>query len=134
MVVEDDDDIRISLEQVLEFSDICAIAKCNGKEALEWLQNCGDHELPSLILLDLMMPEMDGYTFRYHQLKDPRLSQIPTIIVSAVGRGEIDRAMMYCSRYLPKPYNIDELLDAIHGTGSAVREIVKTKLERSPKK
>ena len=133
LVVEDDADIRHSLEEVLEFSDISVHVADDGDTALEWLQSCNEQELPSLILLDLMMPRMTGYDFRWHQLQNERLAVIPTIIVSAHARIVTDCEMMKCENYLKKPFSVDELLTVIHGTGSSVRHDVKTKYERGPK-
>jgi CheY-like chemotaxis protein len=130
LVIEDEPELRESIEAILEFSDIMVHAARDGKEALVWLAECEDHELPSLILLDLMMPVMSGYEFRYRQLQDDRLADIPTIIVSAGGRGEEDRAMMGCAAYIAKPYGLETLLSAVHSVGASIRSEVRTKCER----
>src|SRR5437762_2793351 len=83
MIVEDDLDIRDALTQILEFEGYHVVSAENGQQALTQLQH-GEH--PGLILLDLMMPVMDGWQFRLEQQKDAKLSDIPVVIISADGR------------------------------------------------
>ena len=81
VVVEDDELIRDSLLEVLEEAGYEAIGAGDGREALTKLASL-DHP-PCLIVLDLMMPVMDGREFRKIQLQDPRLNQIPVVVISA---------------------------------------------------
>jgi len=64
-----------------------------------------------VILLDLMMPVMDGWEFRRHQAQDQRLKTIPTIVVSAAGRDRM--AQIPADAYLSKPVDMDELLSRV---------------------
>jgi CheY-like chemotaxis protein len=80
LVVEDDDATRESLERFFEDHGYEVISAKNGSEALALL---GAGERPALILLDLMLPVMDGWQFRKAQLADPRYSGIPVVVVTA---------------------------------------------------
>src|SRR5215212_2491309 len=80
MVVEDDFTIRETLRELLEDEGYRVTQASNGAEALACLRTNGT---PRLILLDLMMPVMDGVEFRRALQKDPRLSDIPMVVLSA---------------------------------------------------
>jgi CheY-like chemotaxis protein len=84
LIVDDDEDIRDIVATLLRDAGFEVAEARHGEEALERL---GDAELPCLILLDLMMPVMDGYRFRARQLESPRLAAIPTIIFTAGATG-----------------------------------------------
>jgi CheY-like chemotaxis protein len=72
------------------------------------------HRRPCVVLLDLMMPVMDGWTFRERQLADPALAPVPVICVTAVfNPGEVRRRLDV--RCLPKPVDFDLLLDEVSG-------------------
>jgi CheY-like chemotaxis protein len=79
LVVEDDPDSRWMLEELLKGEGYSAVVASHGEEALEVAR---EHQ-PCLILLDLMMPVLDGRGFCREQAKDPEISEIPVIIVSA---------------------------------------------------
>jgi CheY-like chemotaxis protein len=81
LVVEDDHDIREALVELLATFDYVATAVSNGAEALEYLSRAP--LLPSLIVLDLMMPIMDGYTFNEERMQIPRLAALPVLVLSA---------------------------------------------------
>ncbi|MEO5969760.1 MAG: response regulator [Bdellovibrionia bacterium] len=80
LIVEDDQAIRMIFKLALERKGYDVFAACNGQEALDLLKNS---PLPDLILLDLMMPVMDGWTFVEAIQAVPDYSDIPFIIVSA---------------------------------------------------
>src|ERR1043166_6147962 len=85
LVVEDDPDVREALVLLLEREGYAVTSVNNGQEALEQLR-----ATPSaLILLDLMLPVMDGFEFRVHQLQDPALARVPVIVLS--GGGDLTR-------------------------------------------
>ena len=86
LVVDDDHDIRDSLVELLEDHGYQAVGAANGVEALGVLRTTP--EPPCLILLDLMMPVMDGRQFREQQVKNPAWLQIPVIVISAYGNVE----------------------------------------------
>ena len=82
LVVEDDPDLGEALCELLTIYGYRASYAADGIAALEMLER-GD--LPDLILLDLMLPRLDGWGFREAQLNDQRLKDIPVIVLSAVG-------------------------------------------------
>ena len=107
-LVEDDVDTRDMLGRFLEFEGFRVEVAANGKQALERL-NSGVH--PCVILLDLMMPVMDGWQFRRQQILNRQLADIPVIVVSAAGKeriGDID-----ANAYLTKPLDLEQLLERV---------------------
>ena len=110
LIVEDDLDIREALSQVLEFEGYPVVTATNGQEALTYLEHA---EAPGLILLDLMMPVMDGWQFRQEQLRHPEWVDIPVVIVSADGQVSQKAALIGAASYLKKPVELDTLLDTV---------------------
>jgi CheY-like chemotaxis protein len=108
-VVEDDVDTRDMLGRFLELEGFHVELASNGKQALERL-NGGVR--PRVILLDLMMPVMDGWQFRREQVRDPELARIPVIAVSAAGRDRI--AELGANAYLAKPVDLEQLLERVN--------------------
>lgn len=106
MVVEDDAAIRDAILEILESEGYEPFAVRNGAEALAVLRR-GWVE-PALILLDLMMPVMDGWQFREAQLRDPALAAIPVIVMSAS-----DPAGISADARVTKPIELDLLLATI---------------------
>src|SRR5262249_59623485 len=80
LVVDDDFDIRAMIAQILELEGFEVISGPSGQAALERLRDGA--AIPRVILLDLMMPHMDGWEFRSRQLADPRLAAIPVAVLS----------------------------------------------------
>lgn len=107
-VVEDDVDTREMLARFLELEGFAVETAANGRQALERLE-AGTPA--SIILLDLMMPVMDGWQFRREQARHETLSKIPVIVVSAAGRDRI--AQIDADAYLSKPVDLEELLARI---------------------
>jgi CheY-like chemotaxis protein len=110
LLVEDDIDISEAVESILKEEGFNIKCTFNGKEALEYLQSSKKN--PSLILLDIMMPYMNGYEFREVQLKDPKIADIPTIILSAAGKHE-DIEKLNFKETLKKPLDLDTLIDVV---------------------
>jgi DNA-binding response OmpR family regulator len=104
-IVEDDLDTREMLGRFLEMEGYQVETAANGKLALERLY---EGTRACVILLDLMMPVMDGWQFRREQVRDAALANIPVIVVSAAGRDRIDK--IEANAYLSKPVDLDELL------------------------
>jgi CheY-like chemotaxis protein len=96
------------LARFLEMEGYHVESAANGKLALEQL-NGGTHAC--VILLDLMMPVMDGWQFRREQVRDAALADIPVIVVSAAGRERIEQ--VEANAYLSKPVDLYELLDRV---------------------
>lgn len=109
LVVDDDIDLRETLGEVLVDEGYRVELAGNGLEALESLRGGLS---PSLILLDLMMPVMDGWQFRAEQRRDEALAEIPVVIVSASGNWheQEERLEAECVR---KPIDFDRLLALI---------------------
>jgi CheY-like chemotaxis protein len=111
MIVDDDLDVRESLAEVLEDHGYPSIAAANGQEALERLRVTSDP--PCLILLDLMMPVMDGRQFRAIQMQDARLGAIPVLILSAQNRTDDLSQDLLVTGYLRKPIDLPLLLKTL---------------------
>lgn len=106
LIVEDDVDTRDMMRRFLELEGFHVATAANGKLALEFLDGLGTRAC--VILLDLMMPVMDGWQFRKEQIRHAALSKIPVIVVSAAGRDRL--AQIHADAYVPKPVDLDELL------------------------
>jgi CheY-like chemotaxis protein len=112
LVVEDDADILRALVQVLEDEGIVVRAVENGRAALEALRSPGARP-PCVILLDLMMPVMDGWEFRAEQLRDPALAGIPVIVLTADGATVERGFLLDGAPALRKPIDLETLLAAV---------------------
>ena len=118
LVVDDDDDIRDAVQEVLEDEGYTTVGASNGKEALDVMRT--STKLPALVLLDLMMPEMDGWELLVRMDEDPALHRVPVALMSA--HPSIRKAFdsdhrhhrMQASLLLPKPLNVLRLLSLVH--------------------
>jgi len=110
LVVEDDAATREALAMILGAEGFAVVGAANGQEALGRLRS---DVRPDLILLDLMMPVMDGWQFRREQLKDPALAAIPIVVLSADGNVQQKAASLQTPEYLQKPVDADNLLEVI---------------------
>jgi len=108
-VVEDDTSIRELLVELLESEAYLVDSAVNGLEGLKYLQT----QIPDLILIDLMMPVMDGYTFRSEQLKNEKWSKIPTIVMSAESSAKEKMKNYNISAFLSKPVELDTILRTV---------------------
>jgi CheY-like chemotaxis protein len=106
LVVEDDEDAREALVALLRMKGYHAVPAGNGQEALEYLRHA---RIPDLIILDLWMPIMNGWEFREEQVKDPRLAEIPVIIVTALS----DRTDVNANEVIIKPVDVEHLLSSV---------------------
>lgn len=113
LVVEDDAFARQTLATILKSEGHTVTTASNGQEALACLRAL---PCPGLILLDLMMPIMDGWEFCRHQAKDPRLAGIPVVILSAVDQGEPRSHPPEAAGYLRKPYVVEDVLRVVQGS------------------
>lgn len=111
LVVDDDEDIREALGEILVDNGFRVSIAGNGQEAINLLRN-GSHT-PGVILLDLMMPVMDGRTFRKHQLEDASINQIPVVVMSAFRDGAERAEDLAATAFLKKPLNIRELVSIL---------------------
>jgi CheY-like chemotaxis protein len=108
LVVDDDDDVREVLCDVLQATGLPAIGARNGREALAFLRQVPIPDV-CLVLLDLMMPVMSGHEFLAEKQADPRLSAIPVVVMSA----RWDEAASVTLPFLRKPVDLDVLLSVI---------------------
>jgi CheY-like chemotaxis protein len=112
LLVEDDCAIRQTVAELLEEEGYQVECAVNGADALTRLERS---EAPSLILLDLTMPVMDGWSFRAAQRRDPRLAAIPTVVLTASHTGDRRAADdLAPAAFLPKPFDLDRLIDTVH--------------------
>ena len=111
LVVDDDEDIRMTIRDVLSDQGFTVACAANGREALEML--ISGQSKPALILLDLTMPEMDGWTFRQEQQKVPRLAQIPVVLFS--GHHDAARAAQSLNAValMTKPLRLEGLVTLV---------------------
>jgi CheY-like chemotaxis protein len=108
LIVEDDLDTREMLGRFLELEGYAVETASNGRQALDRLE---EGARACVILLDLMMPVMDGWQFRREQVRNEALASIPVIVVSAAGRERLQQVR--ADGYLAKPVDLDELLHQI---------------------
>jgi CheY-like chemotaxis protein len=108
LIVEDDEDLREMMAQMLTLEGFEAVAVANGREALEYLHAA---EKPDVILLDLMMPVMDGWEFRRQQQADPALAPVPVIVLSALDQARA--SSLEAEAFLKKPLDFDRLLSLV---------------------
>lgn len=112
LVVEDDAENRESLGVALKERGYRARAASDGLDALELIRRTGWR--PSVILLDLMMPRMDGYQFLAVQAGDPMLDSIPVVVTTASPSDEV-RKFAAVRAVVPKPAALPALLQAVEG-------------------
>jgi two-component system chemotaxis response regulator CheY len=111
MLIEDDFILRAHLAELMMIEGYVVTCAADGAEALRRLRN---EPTPSLILMDIVLPRVDGIAFRKAQLRDPVLGQIPTIAMSALKDiGDI-RGLAF-SAVIRKPLNFNRLMDVMAG-------------------
>jgi CheY-like chemotaxis protein len=113
LLVEDDPDLREDLAYIVRSLGFPVTTAVHGAMALDALRR---GLRPALILLDLMMPVMDGWSLRSELLRDRRLAHIPVVVLSGVMEAERQARMLAADDCLPKPIEIEELkrILAIH--------------------
>ena len=111
LTVEDDDAIRESIGEVLSYAGHTVLAASNGQEAINILETADVK--PDLILLDLMMPVMDGWVFMEESIKNPSFLAIPIVIVSAVVSECRLNAHPSVRGIIQKPIKLDQFLRLI---------------------
>lgn len=110
LVIDDDEDLRNALGDVLREEGYAVVCAADGAEALEWLRT--HPQPPGIILLDLMMPTMSGWQFREEQQRDPKLAAIRTAVMTA---NPSERARQLGADYfLAKPVQLAQLLELVH--------------------
>ena len=106
LVVEDDADACAALAELLQDEGYGVASARNGQDALDQIRSSG---VPSLIILDLLMPVMDGWQFREEQKRDAAMRDIPVIVLTALRQTpEFDGEALF-----RKPVEIPRLLDVV---------------------
>lgn len=109
LIVEDDPALRESMAEILTDAGYAVSEAGDGREGLEEAQA----RPPDLILLDLMMPTMNGWQFRSAQKQVPALARIPVIVMSAWSLGRLESGMEDVAASFPKPFDVSALLDGV---------------------
>jgi DNA-binding response OmpR family regulator len=115
LVVDDDEIIQGFLFEALADEGYDVKTAANGRQALAVLGSW----VPHLIVLDLMMPEMDGWAFRAEQVRREHLAQVPVIVLSAARDLERQAAVLGAAGVFAKPFDLNALL-------STVSDLVRT--------
>ena len=110
LLAEDDEDLREAMVETLSDAGYRVEAVANGRDALEWFEDTG--EAPKLILLDLMMPIMDGWQFLEARDRAPNVAAVPVMVLSANGTFSGVNSTV---AYMKKPVAVEPLLSAVAG-------------------
>ena len=108
MIIDDDADIRDSIEMALTASGYDVIGAADGAAALAILESA--ENLPSVILLDLRMPVMNGEQFRAAQLARPHLAKVPVVVLSGDANVAARAKALSVENFVLKPIDLDQLL------------------------
>jgi CheY-like chemotaxis protein len=109
-IIDDDHDIRATLQEILSDEGYEVTSSANGLDALAKLRS---GVAPNVILLDLMMPVMDGWQFRAQQLEDPHLASIPVVVLSADAGIEQKSRSLEAAECVRKPVDLETLLRVV---------------------
>jgi CheY-like chemotaxis protein len=111
LLVDDDADVRNAVKEFLHDEGFTVVSAMNGADALNTLRT---GFRPNVIVLDIMMPVMDGWDFRAAQLADTALREIPVIVISASGFGrDTIRSQLNTFEVVSKPIELDDFLKAV---------------------
>lgn len=110
MIVEDNESVREPLAALLRLKGYVVVETDNGQDALKKLKGL---PMPNLVVLDLMMPQMDGESFLEAKDADPELAPIPVVIVSAVANGQGPARSDTVVDVLQKPGDMSRLLSLV---------------------
>ncbi len=113
LVVDDATDIRLLADLVLTMAGFTVSAASSGSEALRKLA-AGD--LPDIVLLDVQMPDVDGWETLTRVRADPRTADLPVVLCTVKGLPEdtLKGWSLGCDGYLGKPFDINGLVDELH--------------------
>jgi len=111
LVVDDDAGIRDSLADLLDDEGYQVVTASDGRDGLAKLRQLNGSR-PCVILLDLMMPVMNGPQFYAEQQRDPQLASIPVVVISADANVRA-KAAQFGGEYLAKPVKIEQVLDVV---------------------
>jgi CheY-like chemotaxis protein len=109
LIIEDDLSIRELLVEIFESEGYSVNSSINGAEALFALEKI----TPDVILIDIMMPVMDGFSFRQEQLKNPNWNEIPVIAMSAQDQKREKLESFGIHNFINKPLDLNHLLETV---------------------
>ena len=114
LLIDDDPNLILLVKDYLEFRGYDVITAENGREALEILEG----EMPDMIICDVMMPEMDGYSLVEHVRQDPKTSWIPVLFLSAKGQSQdkVKGLSTGADVYMVKPFEPEELVAQVESS------------------
>lgn len=110
LLVEDDPDLREDLAYLIQYEGFTVTTASNGRDALARLAEMG---APCVIILDLMMPVMDGWELRAELLKMPDFADVPVVLLSGVADVESQAKSLQAVDYLTKPIDLKRLYSAV---------------------
>jgi CRP/FNR family transcriptional regulator, cyclic AMP receptor protein len=124
LLIEDNDEVRENTAEILELSNYKVFTASNGKEGIELAYR----ELPDLIICDIMMPVLDGYSVLHTLSKKPEAAAIPFIFLTAKSeKSDMRKGMeMGADDYITKPFDGSELLNAVEVRLKKAENLKKT--------
>jgi DNA-binding NarL/FixJ family response regulator len=125
LLIDDDPNLILLVKDYLEFRGYDVMTAENGREALEVL----DNKVPDMIICDVMMPEMDGYSLVKHIRQEPRTNTIPVLFLSAKGQSQ-DRVKGLnegADVYMVKPFEPEELVAQVESSLKQIKRLVDNK-------
>lgn len=108
LVVEDDVELQSMLRMALEDEGLEVEVAMDGREAREWVMR----RRPSLVVLDWMLPDMNGGAVAQH-IQAVHGADVPILLMTAAGRGAENAARIGAFACLPKPFDLDDLLETV---------------------
>lgn len=116
LTVDDDEDIRSAISDRLDMEGFETVWAKNGRVALDYMKSTLDEELPDLILLDYMMPIMNGQEFCREKSKTPRLSHIPVVMMTAGGNlvNVMDKIDANAEGFMSKPMDDETIINMVN--------------------
>lgn len=118
-MIEDDESTRETTARILRLEGHAVLTASDGEEALTIL----DQERPTVILCDLIMPKVDGWTFRRRHRQAPHLASIPFVVVSASLVSEEDMSALAADMVLHKPVDLDDIVRCVRLYDPSRKEI-----------
>jgi CheY-like chemotaxis protein len=110
LLVEDDADIRDSLQDILEEEGFDVVPASNGKQAIDFL-TMNEPAGAALVILDLLMPMVSGWEVLERMTRDPALADIPVLVLSAATGDKPERAQ----GFVRKPFSLEAFVSKVHG-------------------
>jgi len=119
LLVEDDADIRDSLQDILEDEGFDVIPAANGKQAIDFL-TLNEPAGADLVILDLLMPMVSGWEVLERMSGDAKLNDIPVLVLSAAAAPKPERAQ----GFVRKPFSLEAFVTKVHGVVDGPRRFV----------